>query len=334
MKLNHLIILAVLSVLATAGVVGLVRKPSPREKARPSSARSTHEALRLLGASSGSPIVPIPALDDLDPKTVALGERLFHDPQLSRDGTISCASCHDIATGGDDGLRLSVGIGGKVGDRNAPTVLNTRFNSRQFWDGRATSLEAQVDGPIEHPKEMGSSWENVIATLAADPGYTQAFLDTFGTPPDVEHVREALAVFERSLITPNGPFDRYLAGDEDAIDDKAKRGYEVFVQTGCVACHQGVNVGGNMLQSLGRMRDYFTSENESESPEPANALFKVPSLRNVAQTAPYFHDGSVATLDDAIRIMARFQLGIDLDDDEVSDIASFLASLSGELQAK
>ena len=285
------------------------------------------------GARVG-PIQPLVDPRDQPPELVRLGARLFHERGLSADGSTSCASCHDIAQGGDDGRRVSIGVDGVPGRRNAPTVLNSRFNVRQFWDGRARTLEEQIDGPIEHPGELGSSWEQVLEFLAADPSYVEAFRDALGSGPSERGVRAAIAAFERSLVTPGAPFDDYLRGDEQAIDDSARRGYELFLEVGCSACHQGVNLGGNMRQRLGRMRSYFAEQGgprtEGEE-DPDGLLFKVPSLRNVNRTAPYFHDGSIETLREAVEVMATYQLGVALDDDQLDDLVSFLRTLDGDL---
>jgi cytochrome c peroxidase len=293
----------------------------------------------MLHAMSSS-IPPIPARLDLDPLKVALGRRLFHDPGLSKDGTISCSSCHDISAGGDDGRRVSIGIGGAQGAMNAPTVLNSAFNFRQFWDGRAPSLEEQVDGPIQHPAEMGMEWSAVLAHVGRDDGYVSSFAAVYGGAPSQEAVKDAIATFERSLTTPGCAFDRYVLGDEQALSEQARAGHELFIALGCISCHQGVNTGGNMFQPLGKMGDYFAQRGEEvkdsdlgrfnvTGEERDRFTFKVPTLRNVALTAPYFHDGSIATLEEAVQVMARFQLGEDLTDEEVAQIVAFLEALTG-----
>jgi cytochrome c peroxidase len=312
--------------------------PSAPEAVHSPEAGSASSAFFL----ANSPIQPIPAKVDLDPRKVALGERLFHDAGLSKDGTISCASCHDISAGGDDGRRVSTGIGGAQGALNAPTVLNSAFNFRQFWDGRARSLEDQVDGPIQHPDEMGMQWSKVLDHLTGDPEYTRLFAQAYGGAPSQEWVKDAIATFERSLTTPGCAFDRHLLGDASALSAQARAGYELFLSLGCISCHQGVNTGGNMFQPLGKMGDFFAGREEEVRPsdlgrfnvtgeERDRFTFKVPSLRNVELTAPYFHDGSVATLEDAVQLMARFQLGEDLTAEEVGLIVAFLKALTGEL---
>jgi len=282
-----------------------------------------------VGGDTG-PLAPLRSIEDLDTAKVSLGKRLFHDARLSGDGTISCASCHDLGSGGDDGFPLSVGIGGKIGDRNAPTVFNSAFNPFQFWDGREDSLEGQVDGPIENPKEMGSSWAHVIEVVSGDQQYLENFNAIYGEAPTPDNVRGAIAEFERSLVTLDSPFDRYLQGDVEALSAEALRCYHAFIEVGCVTCHQGVNVGGIMLQPLGLMSAYSEMGGDQGSkPSVGLQVFRVPSLRNVALTDPYLHDGSIEKLEDGVRLMAQYQLGEDLEDAVVFDLVSFLESLTG-----
>jgi cytochrome c peroxidase len=283
------------------------------------------------------PIPPLPEPPPLDAAKVALGRRLFHDANLSSDRTISCATCHDLSAGGDDGLPVSIGVGGAAGERNSPTVLNSGFNFRQFWDGRAATLEEQVDGPILGAVEMDMQWDEIVERLSEDRRYVRDFEDLYSSAPTPAGVKDALATFERSLVTSNSPFDRYLRGDAAALSAEALRGYELFREVGCTTCHQGVNAGGNMFQPLGAFERFFAEkevEATADAVHPAGVgteLFKVPGLRNVALTAPYFHDGSVATLDEAVRVMARYQLGVVLERADIERIAAFLESLTGEL---
>lgn len=288
---------------------------------------------------SREPIEPLPAVPVLDRRVVALGRRLFHEPRLSGDGTVSCSSCHDLAKGGASGRSLSVGVNGVQGLVNAPTVYNAALNFVQFWDGRAATLEEQIGGPITNSLEMGSSWEKVLGVLRADASYAADFAALPGGVTEA-NVRRALADFERTLLTRGSAFDRFLAGDESALGAEARAGYEMFKSVGCIACHQGRNVGGNMFQRFGVLGDYFkdrghvsevdygrynVTHNESD-----RYVFRVPSLRNVALTAPYFHDGSAATLEQAVQVMARYQLGRRLSDEQVAGIIAFLRSLAGE----
>ncbi|HEX5009811.1 MAG TPA: cytochrome-c peroxidase [Planctomycetota bacterium] len=287
-----------------------------------------------------SPISPVPEAVPLDHRKVVLGDRLFHEPQLSGDGSISCASCHDLSTGGDDGRRVSVGVGGAEGELNAPTVLNSGFNFRQFWDGRAATLEEQVDGPLQHPAEMASTWGKVLDFLSADARYSQDFEAAYDDGITQANLRDALATYERSLITPNSRFDRWLRGDASALSTEEIEGYRLFVQVGCATCHQGVNVGGNMFQTMGHARDFFASRGPDKAAdlgrfnvtrdEADKHKFKVPSLRNVELTAPYLHDGSAATLEEAVQVMASYQIGQPLQGVEVARLVAFLRTLTGE----
>ncbi len=280
------------------------------------------------------PIVPVPAPAPADPDRVELGRRLFHDARLSSDGTISCASCHSLATGGTDRRPRSIGVGGVEGRRNAPTVFNSALNFRQFWDGRADDLHEQVAAPLLAADEMASSWEHVLAVLDEDPRYREDFQDVYGELT-AEAVTDAIATFEASLLTPGAPFDRWLLGEEEALTADALAGYHLFQELGCIACHQGAGVGGNMFQRFGLLRDADRSTDlgryEVTGEERDRHVFKVPGLRNVAQTAPYFHDGSVPTLEEAVRVMALVQLDVELDAEEVRLLVCFLESLSGDV---
>ncbi|MCL2524771.1 MAG: cytochrome-c peroxidase, partial [Betaproteobacteria bacterium] len=276
----------------------------------------------------------------LDPRRVALGKRLFHDPRLSADATISCASCHNLAAGGVDGLRFSIGIGGAVGNINAPTVFNSAYNLAQFWDGRAATLEEQAAGPIQNPIEMGATWPEVLNRLSQDDELVASFHSIYPDGLTAANLLNAIATFERSLITVNSRFDRYLRGDEEALSALEMEGYSRFREYGCVSCHQGMLVGGNMYQKFGVLGNYFAGRPASASDlgrysvthrEEDRYVFKVPSLRNVALTAPYFHDGSAATLEAAVLVMGRYQLGLDLPENDVTAIVAFLTSLTGEL---
>ena len=294
--------------------------------------------------SSNEPIQPIEPLSGLDPRKVELGRKLFHDPRLSHDNQLSCANCHDLTTGGTDRRVRSIGINGAVGVINAPTVLNSGFNFSQFWDGRAGTLEKQIDGPLQSNIEMGSTWPEVIEKLEHSHEYVQAFQQIYGDEIQSDHVRDCIAEFERSLSTPNSRFDRYLRHEAGALTSQEEEGYKLFKSFGCASCHQGVNIGGNMYQKLGIMAPYFTDRGHitkadlgrfNVTGDPRDMyMFKVPSLRNVELTAPYFHDGSAATLADAVRMMAKYQLGRHLTDQEVELMVDFLKTLTGELNGK
>ncbi len=277
---------------------------------------------------------PIPLNSGVNWKKVTLGKKLFHDPILSKDNTVSCASCHDLQHGGDDGLPVSIGVGGAIGDINAPTVYNAVFNFRQFWDGRAKDLAEQVYGSVENPMEMGETMEHVAQKLREDLWYNRQFSQLYNDGVTPANIANAIATYERTLITPNAPFDQYLKGKEDAISPDAKRGYILFQYKGCIICHNGVNVGGNLYNKFGiykasKSRDlgrYHITKKESDK-----YVFKVPSLRNVSLTSPYMHDGRVTTLFDAVKLMTEYQLGRFMSDEEIKDIVSFLKSLKGEI---
>ena len=295
-------------------------------------------------AQDDEPIKPIPSQIALDTRKVALGERLFHDRRLSRDNSLACASCHDLARGGVDGLRTSLGIGGAVGPINAPTVFNSSLNFRQFWDGRAASLEEQAAGPVHNPKEMGSNWGEVLGKLSQDEPLVAQFKASYPDGLQPRNIQDAIATFERSLTTPNARIDKYLRGDRGALAADELRGYQLFKAYGCVACHQGVNIGGNMFQTFGVMGDYFQRRGNVTAADlgrfnvTANEgdkhVFKVPSLRNVALTAPYFHDGSAQTLPDAVEVMFRYQLGRTAPQQDKDLIVKFLYTLTGEHRGK
>ena len=286
------------------------------------------------------PITPIPQSVKLPPNKVKLGERLFNDTRLSRDNSISCASCHDLNLGGADGLPFAIGIDNQAGRINTPTVLNSAYNFRQFWDGRAETLEDQVPGPVHNPIEMDSNWTRTLAKLSRIPYYREQFVLTYPDGMTADNIIDAIATYERSLITPNSPFDRYLRGERSAISADTREGYTLFKSYGCIACHQGINVGGNLYQRFGIFSNPFTDSGEAQKEDLGRYnitgkaedryTFKVPGLRNVEKTAPYFHDGSAATLEEAIQAMAHYQLGTELGDDEIGKIVLFLKSLTGQ----
>ena len=286
------------------------------------------------------PIRPIPADTGTDPARVALGRALFHDPRLSKDDTTACVSCHDLGSGGDDGLKVSVGVDGKLGPINAPTVFNVGLNFKQFWDGRAATLEQQIDGPVQSAVELGSLWPEVIEKLYMHESYPQRFKALYRDGITRENVKNALAEYMKSLTTPNGSFDRWLNGEVDAISEIQKRGYALFKHYGCASCHQGANVGGNMFQVFGVLNDYFKRRGDIADADlgrfnvTGNAAdrhaFKVPSLRMAALTAPYLHDGGAATLRDAVDAMFEYQLGREAPDEDKEAIVAFIESLAGE----
>lgn len=306
--------------------------------------RSTEKTSQPRSASISGPITPLPDHVVVDSAKAALGQRLFSDPRLSRNGKMSCATCHNLQNAGVDSLPTSLGVDGRPSARNTPTVFNAAFNFRLMWDGRAASLEEQVGLPVQNPQEMASSWQHVINVLQSDKYYSQRFSDIYDSSANEINVSDAIATFERTLVTPNAPFDRFLRGDKSALSPNAQEGWRLFRERGCIACHQGVNIGGNMFQKFGVMGNFFRDRHKDDPLdqgrynithlESDRHVFKVPSLRNVAKTAPYFHDGSVKTLPDAVRTMGYYQLGQDLSSDEIDKIVAFLESLTGCYQGR
>lgn len=269
---------------------------------------------------------------------VALGEALYHDTLLSADGTVSCATCHGLDTGGVDRLPVSTGVKNQQGPINAPTVYNSSYNFVQFWDGRAGSLEEQAAGPVANPLEMGDDWPTVVKKVAASERYRGAFDELFGGEVTTETITKAIAEFERTLITPNSRFDQYLEGDKTALTDEEKRGALLFAESGCMSCHSGSFFGGRDYQKLAD--SYFEGrggETDADlgrynvTNDPAHRhMFKTPILRNVEVTWPYFHDGSAPDLETAVTTMAKHQLGLDMPAQDASAVAAFLKTLTGE----
>ena len=290
-------------------------------------------------------VQPIPDKLDTDPAKVALGDKLYHDGRLSADGTVQCHTCHQLKNGGVDGLVVSVGIAGHKGGINAATVYNSAFNVLQFWDGRAVDLADQAAGPPLNPVEMGSkNWEEIIAKFEQDEAFKQEFLSVF---PEISKatLTEAIAEFEKTLITPNSAFDRYLKGEQNALNDAQKRGYDIFKSAKCDTCHTGTAMGGRSFEYLGLYDDYFKARGTpltdadnrrfAHTKDPADKhKFKVPTLRNIALTAPYMHDAGAKDLKAAVQIMARFQSGKTLSEQETKDVVAFLEALTGEYQGK
>lgn len=283
---------------------------------------------------NASNITPIPDKIKFDYKKALLGKKLFFEKKLSINNTISCATCHDLKNGGDDGLKTSFGVEGRLGDVNAPTVLNSVFNFSQFWDGRAKDLKEQASGPIENPIEMAHNFDDLVKNLN-DTEYKKDFEIIYDDGITKENIVDAIAEFEKTLITPNSRFDKFLKGDENAISQYEKEGYEIFKNKGCIACHHGVNVGGNHynkfgafshIQSINLGRYNVTKDEEDKY------YFKVPTLRNIELTAPYFHDGREEDLKDAVKTMAFVQLGRPITNEEINKIVAFLKTLTGDLE--
>lgn len=307
------------------------------------SAMALTASMAVNAAESLPTTAPAPANNPTTPEKVELGKMLYHDPRLSSSGTVSCASCHNTMLGGEDNRPNSVGVGAQTGGRSAPTVWNAAFNKVQFWDGRAASLEEQAAGPVTNPIEMGmKSWDDVVARLKTIEGYQKAFEKAFGANSiSKDNATKAIAAYERTLITPNSAYDKYLNGDKSALNAQQVRGLEKANQLGCTSCHSGpaLNGGGSFQKFPVIPNGYFEAQYHFSkdlgvaavtSKDSDKHLFKVPTLRNIALTAPYFHNGSVKTLDQAVRVMAKLQLDKDLTDAEVADIVAFLNALTGE----
>ena len=298
----------------------------------------------LMAAPLEEALKPLPAVPALDPAKVELGRQLFNEPRLSANNTLSCASCHHLASGGADDKPFSIGFDGKPVELNTPSVFNASLNFKQFWNGRVDTLEAQVEHVVISPVEMGSDWKTVVQNLAAMPTYQAAFKQAYPDGVTAANVQDALATYERTLLTLNSRFDQYLLGNTEILTIQEKYGYQRFKEYGCIACHQGINIGGNMFQKFGVMGDYFKARgNPVESDlgrylltqdEEDRHVFKVPSLRNVAVTAPYFHDASAKTLQEAVDVMFKYQLGRTPSQEDKDLIVQFLKTLTGEWAGK
>jgi len=310
-------------------------KPAPSASAAASAAPSAKPAFdpSILGALQALPKSADGATPS-SPERVALGKMLYFDARLSKSQQISCNSCHHLDAFGVDGEPTSEGHKKQRGGRNAPTVLNAALHFRQFWDGRMADVEEQATGPIQNPLEMACTDTLVVTTLTSMPEYVDAFKKAFPgdkNPVTLKNVGGAIGAYERKLLTP-ARFDKYLGGDKTAMTDAELAGAATFVQTGCSTCHMGPAIGGSMYQKAGLVKPWPNTKDQGRfevtKQEADRMMFKVPSLRNIEKTAPYFHDGSTATLDEAVRMMARHQLGKELKDDEVKSIVTFLATLT------
>lgn len=294
-------------------------------------------ALSALSASAALlDSVNIPKTPQQEAK-IELGKMLWFDPRLSLSGKVSCNTCHDLSTNGADTKPLSIGYAGRKGTVNSPTVFNAEKQIAQFWDGRAKTLAEQATGPITNPLEMAMTPELAEGVIRSIPGYRPYFEKAFGSKnPTFSEIAEALAAFETTLTTPNAPFERYLKGDKNALTQQQIDGLKLFRRSGCIRCHSGNLLGGTSFQKVGSVRPYVT-DNSSKgrmdvSGKPWDEMmFKVPTLLNVERTAPYFHDGTVKTLPDAVKKMADIQLDMNLSEKQVEEIVAFLESLNGEL---
>ncbi len=287
-------------------------------------------------AANDEPIQPIKPPANINLGMVELGKKLYFDPRLSKSGFISCNSCHNLSMGGTDNIPTSIGDKWQQGPINAPTVLNSSLNVAQFWDGRAADLKAQTGGPIANPGEMAFSHTLAINVLESIPGYVREFKQVFGKDKiSIEEVTLAIAEFEKTLVTPNSRFDQWLLGKKDALTADELAGYKLFKESGCVACHNGEAVGGNSFQKMGVVEPYKTSATaggraDVTGKDADRFNFKVPTLRNVEMTYPYFHDGAANTLTEAVDIMGRLQLGKKFTKDENAKVVAFLKTLTGD----
>lgn len=284
-------------------------------------------------------IQPITPAVSKNPDKVELGKQLFFDPRLSMSGIISCNTCHNLSLGGVDNLKTSIGHKWQAGPVNAPTVFNSSLAIAQFWDGRAMDLKEQAGGPIEAGVEMAMPHTLAVDVIQSIPGYVEQFRKVYNSGQvDMDKITDAIAEFERTLVTPNSRFDLWLRGDDKAITAQELRGYELFTSSGCVACHNGPAAGGTSFQKMGLVEPYVSSSPAEgrygvTGKDAERFMFKVPTLRNVELTWPYFHDGEAATLEEAVDIMGRLQLGRQYSDTEISDIVAFLKTLTGERPA-
>ncbi len=293
-------------------------------------------AVQGAAQAADEPIEVIKPAANINLGMVELGKKLYFDPRLSKSGFISCNSCHNLSMGGTDNIPTSIGDKWQQGPINAPTVLNSSLNIAQFWDGRAADLKEQAGGPIANPGEMGFTHTLAIKVLETIPGYVREFKQVFGTPKiDINQVTLAIAEFEKTLVTPNSRFDQWLLGKADALSADELAGYKLFKDSGCVACHNGQAVGGNSFQKMGLVEPYKTKASaggraDVTGKDADRFNFKVPTLRNVEMTYPYFHDGAANTLTEAVDVMGRLQLGKKFTKDENAKIVAFLKTLTGD----
>ncbi len=306
--------------------------------------RTAYYADGLTAERAGEPIRPIQPATNIDERKAKLGFELFHDTRLSMDNTISCASCHGLNTGGVDNHQYSDGVEGRMGGVNAPTVYNAVYNFVQFWDGRARTLAEQAAGPPLNPVEMAStSFDEIIAKLSEDKQYVAIFDSIYDDGITEANITNAIEEFERTLVTPNSQFDKWLMGDNEALTAEELRGYELFKEYNCATCHVGANLGGESYELMGLRRHYFkdrglelTIEDNGRFKETQQERdrhrFKVPGLRNIELTWPYYHDGTRLTMEEAVRDMARYQSDADITNEENAAIVAFLRTLTGEYQ--
>jgi cytochrome c peroxidase len=302
--------------------------------------KKTLSLIVLLGISvntlASEPVSPIEHPQNINNKVAELGKKLYFDPRLSKSGFISCNSCHNLSMGGTDNIATSIGHNWHQGPINAPTVLNSSYNVKQFWDGRAADLKAQAGGPIANPGEMASTHDLAINVLASIPQYQQEFKQAFGKAEiTIDEVTSAIAEFEKTLVTPNSRFDLWLKGDNSVLTAQEQAGYKLFKNSGCIGCHSGPALGGQSFMKMGLVNEYQTTNpnrgiEESTGKASDRHVYKVPTLRNIELTYPYFHDGQINTLEEAVKVMGWTQLGRKFENEEINDIVAFLKTLTGE----
>ena len=290
------------------------------------------------------PIFPIPQKIEVNKDKAGLGKKLFFEPRLSNNNTVSCASCHQLDAGGDDNVAIGIMISKQQHSINTPSIFNAQYNFRQNWDGSAKSLHEQIDLQMKNQGEFANTWQAVVEKLTNDTNLKNEFSDNYTDGVTKNNIIDALVEFEKTLITPNSRFDRFLRNEADTLTNDELEGYKIFKELGCISCHQGINIGGNLYQKFGVFYNYLAERGGISKPDYGRMnisqrpldrhVFKVPSLRNIAVTAPYFHDGSVKTIEDAIDIMGRTQLGRTLTINEIFLIKAFLYTLTGEYKNK
>ncbi|NTW70119.1 MAG: cytochrome-c peroxidase [Chlorobiaceae bacterium] len=317
-------------------VAGVVTSCSKKEEPQPAPSAAVLPAAPMLQPRTGEPVTPIAVPKVADQAMVELGKKLFFDPRLSKSGFISCNSCHNLSMGGSDNLKSSVGHKWNQGPINSPTVLNSGMNLAQFWDGRAKDLKEQAGGPIGNPGEMSFTHDLAVAVLQSIPAYVDEFKQVFNADTiDIDKVTTAIAAFEETLVTPNARFDKWLNGDDAAITKEELAGYELFKSSGCTNCHNGPALGGNSFQKMGVVTPFMTKSKVvgriAVTKDIADRFkFKVPTLRNVELTYPYFHDGGAPTLSKAVEVMGQIQLGKTYTPEENASLVAFLKSLTGD----
>ena len=289
--------------------------------------------IAIATGETAEPIVPIQPQNNFDAAKVKLGEKLFHDERLdAKKRRTSCATCHNLEFGGTDQLAFSVNSIGRATHFNTPTIYNVGLNSQYYWSGKFNSLEEQIDDALN---EINTSWPQLLRTLKGIPSYVKSFNELYEDGITITNVRDAFITFENSLLTPGAPFDHYLRGDEKAISQNAKKGYKLFKSYGCITCHQGRNIGGNVVIELSKLDAPFGKLNSTKQRLNGKLQqIRVPGLRNVAQTPPYFHDGSATTLFQAVKRMIDEYSGIEVSDNDVDKIVSFLRSLTGNYRGQ